>query len=516
VPNTPQPLISQPGIQRDGTLFAAQAYTDGQWCRFQRGLPRKMWGYQAVVTTQPEKIYGMNGYAVGGYDYLHCGSQSYLKQYVLNANKQLIQAYDRTPGSGFVISPNNDWQFDIYYDQTSGNSYIVAHAGQNLTDITQTVATNVWYGIVGGSGGTSALSDTTSPAVAGGVVALYPFLFTYDSAGLVNWCVPGNITQWGAANFASGAGQAYITGSKIVKGLPLRGSSTGPAGLFWSLDSLIRMTYTAASSGPGQWNFDTLSATSSVMSSRGIVEYDGIYFWAGVDRFFVFNGSMSELPNTYSKNWFFDNVNYAYRQKVFAFVDTRWGEIWWCYPRGMATECTHAVIYNVNEQYWYDTALPNSGRTSGEFIKVFANPIMAGAVADVNSNYKVWQHDVGLDEIDGQSVLPIDSWITTAEMALLRAQSAKAMNVVQVEPDFVQGGALSVQMISRPNARGPVLLGPQHTFPAVATTPDEQTLQFQEQGRLMRFKIESNTPGGDYQWGAPYVHVGPSDARTQS
>jgi hypothetical protein len=513
MPEKPQPLTSAPGIQRDGTLFAAQAYTDGQWCRFQRGLPRKIRGYQMVVNTQPEKVYGMNGFALNNQDYLHCGSQTYLKQYVLNANKQLLQSYDRTP-SALTATALNDWQFDIYYDQTSGNSYIVAHPGQNLADITQSGVTSVYYGTVSGNG---ALTDTTSPQVSGGVVALYPFLFTYGSAGLVNWCVPGNITQWGATYAATGAGSAYITGNKIVKGLPLRGSSSGPAGLFWSLDSLIRMTYTAAASGPGNWNFDTLSATISVMSSRGIVEYDGIYYWAGVDRFFVFNGALSELPNTMCKNWFFDNINMTYRQKCFAFVDTRWGEIWWCYPRGAATECTHAVIYNVNEQYWYDTQLPGNGRTSGEFVKVFANVMMTGVTPASSALYKIWLHDVGTDVVDGQTVLPIDSWITTSEMSLLRANDAHGLNMVYVEPDFVQAGPMTMQMISRANARGNVLNGPMHTFLPMPTTGNldqtQQIIPMQEEGRLARFRFESNTPGGDFQMGSPYVHVAPTDAR---
>jgi hypothetical protein len=511
-PPQPQLLASQPGIQRDGTLFAAQSYTDGQWCRFQRGLPRKIRGYNMVVNTQPEKIYGMNGFALNSFDYLHCGSQTYLKQYVLSSNKQLVQAYDRTPASPFVASALNDWQFDIYYDQTSGNSYIVAHAGQNLVDITQSAVSSVFYGTVNGTG---ALTDTTSPQVSGGIVALYPFLFTFGTAGLVNWCVPGNITQWGSAYFSTGAGQAYITGQKIVKGLPLRGSSSGPAGLFWSLDSLVRMTYTAASSGPGQWNFDTLSATISVMSSRGIVEYDGIYYWAGVDRFFVFNGTTSELPNTMNKNWFFDNINLAYRQKCFAFVDTRWGEIWWCYPRGSATECSHAVIYNVNEQYWYDTQLPGQGRTSGEFIKVFANPMMSGVSPNSSADYNVYQHDVGTDAVNGQTVLPIDSWITTSEMSLLRQNSDRTLNMVYVEPDFIQSGNMTCQMISRANARGNVLDGPIHSFPAAPTNGTQELIPMQEQGRLARFRFESNTLGGDYQMGNCYVHVGPTDGRLQ-
>ncbi len=41
-------IRSQPGIKRDGTKFEGDNYVDGQWVRFQRGLPRKIGGYRAI------------------------------------------------------------------------------------------------------------------------------------------------------------------------------------------------------------------------------------------------------------------------------------------------------------------------------------------------------------------------------------------------------------------------------------------------------------------------------------
>ena len=38
------------GVQRDGTVFDMMFYTDGRWVRFQRGRPRKIGGYRAIVT----------------------------------------------------------------------------------------------------------------------------------------------------------------------------------------------------------------------------------------------------------------------------------------------------------------------------------------------------------------------------------------------------------------------------------------------------------------------------------
>ena len=35
-------IKSLPGIKRDGTKFEGDQYVDGQWVRFQRGLPRKI------------------------------------------------------------------------------------------------------------------------------------------------------------------------------------------------------------------------------------------------------------------------------------------------------------------------------------------------------------------------------------------------------------------------------------------------------------------------------------------
>jgi hypothetical protein len=132
------------------------------------------------------------------------------------------------------------------------------------------------------------------------------------------------------------------------------------------------------------FSFDTISDESSILSSQCVIEYDGIYYWAGVDRFLMYNGVVREVPNDLNLNWFFDNLNFEQRQKVFAMKIPRWGEIWWCFPYGDATECTHAVIFNVREQTWYDTILPNVGRSSGQYPRVYQYPLMTG-VTTINS-----------------------------------------------------------------------------------------------------------------------------------
>ena len=69
-------ISTQPGIQRDGTVFDKNFYTNGKWVRFQRGRPRKIGGYRAIcavhgysrgIYVDPENGFNriFNGYSDG-------------------------------------------------------------------------------------------------------------------------------------------------------------------------------------------------------------------------------------------------------------------------------------------------------------------------------------------------------------------------------------------------------------------------------------------------------------------
>lgn len=501
--NFPTVVRSLPGVKRDGTEFDGDNYIDAQWCRFQRGLPRKIGGYRSVYMGLAEKVYGMASYSSNAVQYQHLGSETTLLQLRLTAAGVLSGSTDRTPVA-LVDSPNNVWQFDVAFDTTgggAGNNQLLAHPGQNLAAIDSEVETDIYYGPVTSA---AVLAGTLTDPQSGGVVALAPYVLTYGNNGRVD--------TYDAA-FAQVNSQ-NITGSKIIRGYPLRGGGAGPAGIFWSLDSVLRATFVDATV---YFAFDTLSSESSVLSSRGIIEYDGIFYWAGVDRFMFFNGVVQELPNDMNVNYFFDGLNFEQRQKVFAIKIPRFGEIWWCYPRGGATECTHAVCYNIRGKFWYDTSLPGSGRSDGIFAKVYNKPFMVD-VDLTDTGYTQWQHETGTDEVRGASSLPIVSYFETGEITLLTNDKPdnKSLGVHWFEPDFVQTGPLSLQITGRINARAPVDVSVNYDFPETASNANEQIIPLKETRRLMRFKITSNTSGGDYQMGQCIGHLKPADERMRS
>jgi hypothetical protein len=168
------------------------------------------------------------------------------------------------------------------------------------------------------------------------------------------------------------------------------------------------------------------------------------------------------------------------------------------------------VVYNVKEQTWYDTELPNTGRSAGHFNNSFAAPVLTGVQTD-GSGYKVWRHEFKVDEYDGATVRPIKSYFETADISTLVTGNNRYLRCTTIEPDFVQSGPMTVNITGRANARAPEVVGTTFTFPESAAEPYEQIVMLKEQRRELRVKFESNALYGDYQMGQIIAHFDSGD-----
>jgi hypothetical protein len=364
-------LNTQPGIQRDGTGFDSPRFNDGQWVRFQRGKPKKMKGYREITPNINGPVRAMFVWNRQDMTQINTFSAAGVEAVQVDSNGIGANILDRTP-VGWVDDPEAVWQVDTMFDAAAGSnkSLILAHAAPNLSNIDAGVSGEIYYGDTNSTDKLVPIGLST--AVSGGIVVLHPYLVRYGSDGLVSWS-----NQNEPRNFLTGdAGTNRATGSKIVKGLAVQGRGQSPTGLLWSLDSVIRMVYIG---GQAVFKFDPVSNAASILSSSSVIEYDGIFYWIGIDRFLAYTGNIQELQNDTNQEDFFENLNYDQRQKVFATKVPRYGEIWWHYPRGDATECTHAIIYNVREKCWYDAQL---GRTAGEAAKVFRFPVLSDTLVN--------------------------------------------------------------------------------------------------------------------------------------
>ena len=660
-------LSVKPGIQRDGTQFASDTFVDGEWVRFQRGMPRKIGGYNGIFLNANGISRGMTMTSVNGLNYVVSGYNNGLEQWstdnddgvgfgpttlyptgpittfsittggslytngtytgvalnggagtgalatVVVTGNTIVTVTVTTAGTGYQIGDvltvlaasvggtgsgftgpvgslsyysNNNlnlWQFDIGYDSTGGaTNQLVAHPGLNLTAIDNTTNTRPLYGafpstnyqmtpigifsiagctkstgsnhfvlpaadtrvgagqtvsgvgIAAGTVVTSVVGTTVnvSPnvtnnttatitfdnniSVSGGVVILHPYLFVYGNNGLIQNCAAGDFTNW----VSSDANANNVSTGKIVKGLPIRGGTTSPSGLFWALDSVIRVSYSPTSVGglTYYWRYDLLTSQSSIMSSQCVIEYDGIFYWCGVDRFLCYNGVVQEIPNTINQNYFFDNLNYAQRQKVWVSKVPRFGEIWWFYPKGDATECTDAIIYNVREKTWYDAGQsPGARRSAGAFSEVFRNPVWSGNEVNTQGKYTIWQHEKGVNQIYLTSVNAIRSMFETCNLGLVTGGPGNPQiigdnlwaRIDRIEPDFVQEGEMNVVVTGKGYANDADIESSPYVF-----QPDTLKVDMREQRRELRLRFESNTENGNYQMGKILISVEGGDVRS--
>ena len=577
-------LKIKPGIQRDGTLFDAPSYVDGRWVRFQRGRPRKMGGYSGMFLNAPGISRGMVMQSQDGLNYLYSGESSGVYAWQNNTTSAIGSGPTTvTLSAAFTSNANNLWQWDIAYDSGGTAALtVIGHPGLNLTNIDNTLDTPIMIGtfpygamtklgiftaatvlnssttatitpnnyLVGigqtvtGTGipanttitvvaqgvstttltlsnaatvtSTQTLTYDNNLAVSGGCVMLYPYLFIYGNDGLIQNSSAGDFQNWVAAD----ANSNNVSSTKIVKGMALRGGTTSPAGLFWSLDQLTRVSLAPQTVGASTvyWRYDIISTQTSILSSQCVIEYDGIYYWCGTDRFLMYNGVVQEIPNTANFNYFFDNLNYSQRQKVWVSKVTRWGEIWWFFPSGDSTECNDAIIYNVREKVWYDagTAI-GAKRSAGVFSEVFKYPIWADNQANSSGDYTIWQHEVGVNEVYLTQVNAVESYFETNSLGWVNGgpgmQATEGKNnwirLERVEPDFNQVGEMEIYVTGKGYAEDTdVTTGP------YAFDPTTLKVDMREQRREMRVRFSSNTFNGNYETGNILLSVDLGDVRS--
>lgn len=499
-------ISTKGGIQRDGTVNDSAYYVDGQWVRFQNGRPRKMGGYKRISNQFAGPIRDLFVDSRNGANSIFSFHENGIEAISVNSMGTGGGITDMTP-AGFVGDPNYRWETDSMYSVVGNDPVLVAGAFPDLDAIDQDAAALVYYGSI------TALSTplvSTGESVSGGCVSLDPYLFLYGSNGLIKNSIANNPTVYTGGE----SNEVNVAGTKFVKGMAIRGGTNSPAGLFWALDSLVRVTFVG---GTVFWNYDTVSRDTTILSAKSVVEDNGTFYWIGVDKFWMYNGVVQSVPNDMNVNWFFDNVNVSCRQKVWAMRQPRWDEIWWFYPRGDSTECNAAVIFNTKSKIWYDVVL---GRSAGFSAQVFTYPIMAGTEANDNDKYTIWMHEFGVDSIEGNEINAIQSYFETNNIGLISggvlssqpAGSNVGTRVVRIEPDFASlTGDLNFYANGQQFPDGPsgdILSDP---YPY---TPGAGYVDIREQRRYLRIRCESNVAGGNYFLGKSMLHVSEGDVRS--
>jgi hypothetical protein len=144
---------------------------------------------------------------------------------------------------------------------------------------------------------------------------------------------------------------------------------------------------------PFTFGVTQIASAITVRGFNSAVAVGDSVFWMGYDRFYVYDGRVQVLPCTV-RDHVFQNFNETQSDKVYAGINSAFGEIFWFYPsatnsgeNGGTDENDRYVVYNYDEKVWY---VGNLARTSWVDRGVYQYPM----ATDLNL---VYNHEKGND-----------------------------------------------------------------------------------------------------------------------
>jgi hypothetical protein len=147
----------------------------------------------------------------------------------------------------------------------------------------------------------------------------------------------------------------------------------------------------------------------------------------------------------------------------------------------------------------------------------FVPPIAPGNTIFVAfGGYGIWQHEFGVNQVNFTNETAILSSITTCDISWVggdpsqdTAQAVnRRMHLRRIEPDFLQSGEMTLDILGRKFARGnPENNGP---YPFGA---DTEKIDLRVEHREMRLQFTSNTIDGNYEMGRILITAEYGDER---
>ena len=486
------PIIYKPGINRDNTDFQPEYCTNGQWIRFNKGKIEKIGGM-----ISPGESTNFQNQVVSSILLVPKAANNDVNVYLLANNNISKYSVDRDIGAiqnnqVKTLTMNNGalWNSTIVVDNNVKK--VLFLAAFNANNISSNTPIELYS--VNESANISTTSKKTitniSQLITGGMYYSAPYLFLYGDNGFVQYSEAGKPFEFkNDKNFV-------VSTDKVIYAASIRGGSSSPALLFWTLSSVVRAINVGAESV--EFRTDIISNSSSILSSRCIVEYDGLFFWIGTDRFFIYNGVVQEMVNNLNSNFFFNNIDMNHRQKVFGVKNPRYGEIWWFYPeKGQDqnnVQNTRAIIYNKRENTWYDVAI---NRNAAFFSSYFGSMFTHGkSIVNNTDSTFLWKHEEGVkekvqtteQEILSSFTTPIFSW------AIFNPQNQPTNNdnfisLKRIEPDIVMDNDTDTIDIVVNSFRYPQSPKTQNT--AKSFTRVTEKIDFHLQGRNISFTFST-------------------------
>jgi hypothetical protein len=325
---------------------------------------------------------------------------------------------------------------------------------------------------------------------------------------LIRWSDQENAVNWTPASTNQAGDLRLSRGTEIVTAAQARQEV-----LVWTDAALYSLQYVGA---PAVWSAQIVGENISIASQNAVAYANGVAYWMGRDKFYKYDGRAQPLRCDLRK-FIFNDFNPQQYEQVFAGTNESYHEIWWFYCSSDVEAVDRYVVYNYMEDVWYYGTI---ARTAWLDSGLRDYPLAATYTSNLVN------HELGVDDVEGDTIQPIEAYITSAEFDL--DDGHKFAFVHRVIPDITFDGSTAtspaVTMTLLPlkgSGSGynlPTSEGGSNnaTITRTATVPVEQFTDqvfIRVRGRQMAVKIESGAEGVTWQLGSPRIDMRPDGRR---
>ena len=320
---------------------------------------------------------------------------------------------------------------------------------------------------------------------------------------LVRWSDQENYLEWTPTATTQAGSQTLTNGSVIITAKASRQEI-----LIWTDTALHSMQFIGP---PFIYGFTLLADNISIMGPNAAVVINGIAYWMGKDKFYMYDGRVQTLPSKVLK-YVYTNMNANAAWQVVAGSNEGFNEVWWQYASSSATVADRYVAFNYLENTWtygtldrtcwYDSALKDTP--------------LATTYNTTTQKGNLYYHENGCDDGTTNPASAISSYVQSSNFDI--GEGDRFSLVTRIIPDITfvgSTGTLPTATMTLSPRRAPgVAYGTSVESTAVrsATVPVEvftEQVHVRVRGRQMNFKIGSNKIGTKWQMGAPRIDIKP-------
>jgi len=259
---------------------------------------------------------------------------------------------------------------------------------------------------------------------------------------------------------------------------------------------------------PFVWASQLLGENTSIIGPNAAIYANGVVYWMGVDKFYMYDGRVQTL-NCDLRRYVFQNLNQQQNQQVYCSTVEGFNEVWWFYCTGQNTNPDSYVVYNYQDKIWYYGTI---NRTAWLDTTLQSNPIGASYNPTTGTG-QLLNQESGVDDVSTGTPAPIDAYIQSSEFDI--QQGDHFSFVWRMLPDLTFTGSNT----SSTTPQALMTLYPLNSAGSGTGTGNTETVTYKGstytvtdeftgiiytriRGRQLIFRMESNQVGTTWQLGA--------------